>query len=146
MKRSCKDRTQVDPIHAPCAIRCFSCTPSCPLLADSVFVGYDGGDCCSCTCVPPEEVNGFGDFQGCDSGFACVDPEAPRVDDDDITVDVVEECEFTVNVGDGFCQLDLNTPACSELTTRCLGVPTLSKGSVFRRKPCRPPCVGVVAM
>ncbi len=36
--------------------------------------GYDGGDCCSCTCAA-------GDYHECgEAGFDCIDPEAPCVD------------------------------------------------------------------
>ena len=56
--------------------------------------GYDGGDCCSCTC----QVDSFG--SGCDDGFACIDPEAPCVDDDDVTVDMVENCETIAGIGE----------------------------------------------
>ncbi|CAN0328463.1 unnamed protein product [Ectocarpus sp. 6 AP-2014] len=79
---------------------------------NNALCGYDGGDCCECTCILPDETSGFGDFAGCDAGFACIDPEAPCVNDDDITVDNVEDCPFTVTIGDGFCQVELNTPAC----------------------------------
>ncbi len=57
---------------------------------------YDGGDCCECTC----QVSGFGDdySAGCVE-FACIDPEAPCVDDDSVTVrmveiDFMEECGY----------------------------------------------------
>ena len=45
--------------------------------------GYDGGDCCECTCISTvlhtcgEESSSF---------FSCVDPEAPCVNDDDTTI------------------------------------------------------------
>ncbi|CAN0376720.1 unnamed protein product, partial [Hapterophycus canaliculatus] len=45
---------------------------------------YDGGDCCECTCVSSI------DLSGCDSGFACIDPSAPCVDDDRATAEMVE--------------------------------------------------------
>ncbi|CAN0432107.1 unnamed protein product, partial [Scytosiphon promiscuus] len=43
---------------------------------------YDGGDCCECTCVSTEEFT-CGDEEF--GGFACLDPSAPCVDDDDFT-------------------------------------------------------------
>lgn len=57
--------------------------------------GYDGGDCCECTCVAPE--NSWNDDGACshNAGFACIDPEAPCVDDDDITVDMAENCDVS---------------------------------------------------
>ena len=44
--------------------------------------GYDGGDCCECTCVSTENYTCGDDFHG---GYACIDPSAACVDDDDIT-------------------------------------------------------------
>ena len=74
---------------------------------------YDGGDCCSCTCDSP-----FGCFD-----FACVDPSAECVNDDDVTVDIFDNCPFIFSVGNGFCDPDINIPECSEfrpaLTRRC---------------------------
>ena len=52
-----------------------------------VSPGYDGGDCCSCTCDESTSP-----FNSCNSGFACIDPRAPCVDDDDITIDFLENC------------------------------------------------------
>ena len=42
--------------------------------------GYDGGDCCQCTCVSNRDI-----LCGEAFGFACLDPSAPCVDDDDVT-------------------------------------------------------------
>ena len=39
------------------------------------------------------------DGQGCDQEFACVDPAAECVDDDDITIEVAENCEFIEGIG-----------------------------------------------
>ncbi len=45
----------------------------------TTLAGYDGGDCCSCTC-DPDTYYGY----GCgEYGYACIDPEAACVDDDD---------------------------------------------------------------
>ena len=41
--------------------------------------GYDGGDCCSCTCVSANFECGTGS----NGGFACRDPSAQCVEDDD---------------------------------------------------------------
>ncbi|CAM9369324.1 unnamed protein product, partial [Ectocarpus fasciculatus] len=47
--------------------------------------GYDGGDCCECTCQTDSSV------WGCNPDrFACIDPDAPCVDDDDVTAEMVE--------------------------------------------------------
>lgn len=58
------------------------------------FSGYDGGDCCSCTCST--ERFGVGCF---DFDFACIDPAAECVDDDDVTADMVENCGFVQGLG-----------------------------------------------
>lgn len=43
---------------------------------------YDGGDCCECTCVSTDVFTCGDENHG---GFACVDPSAPCVNDDDFT-------------------------------------------------------------
>ena len=48
---------------------------------------YDGGDCCECTCDPSQ-----GDDDNACTEFACIDPSAGCVDDDDITADMLENC------------------------------------------------------
>ncbi|CAN0426585.1 unnamed protein product, partial [Ectocarpus sp. 12 AP-2014] len=67
---------------------------------------YDGGDCCSCTCESP-----YDDDWGC-MWFACIDPEAACVDDDDITVDMFENCRYPLSVGNGWCDEGNNNEAC----------------------------------
>ncbi len=63
---------------------------------------YDGGDCCECTC----EISGFDDdyfggrWAGCNE-FACIDPEAPCVDDDSITVEMLDKCDYVSRAGMG---------------------------------------------
>ncbi|CAN0256477.1 unnamed protein product, partial [Ectocarpus fasciculatus] len=69
--------------------------------------GYDGGDCCECTCV--SEVD---DADSCASDFACIDPAAPCVGDDDITTDMVENCGDITSVGDGTCDMENNNELC----------------------------------
>jgi len=49
-----------------------------------LFQGYDGGDCCPCTCVVR---------------YRCIDPTAPCVDDDLITAEMVENCGFLHGYG-----------------------------------------------
>ena len=44
--------------------------------------GYDGGDCCQCTCVSTTSFTCCDEFHG---GFECLDPSAPCVADDDDT-------------------------------------------------------------
>lgn len=67
---------------------------------------YDGGDCCECTC---DDSDG-----NCSrySNFACIDPEAPCVDDDSFTADMIENCGSPSNFGDGWCHEENNTEEC----------------------------------
>ncbi|CAM9504237.1 unnamed protein product [Ectocarpus fasciculatus] len=67
---------------------------------------YDGGDCCSCTCDSSRD--------GTDvcTRFACVDASAPCVDDDDITVEILEICDGALGLGDGRCAMETNIPEC----------------------------------
>lgn len=37
--------------------------------------GFDGGDCCFCTCISSDN--------NCGGNFNCIDPDASCVDDDD---------------------------------------------------------------
>eukprot|EP00752_Nemacystus_decipiens_P009722 g8682.t1 len=72
--------------------------------------GYDGGDCCSCTC---STSNG----QGCGrTRFACVDPEASCVEDDNDTSEIVyysddDGCVLE-SAGDGYCDQNNNFAEC----------------------------------
>ncbi|CAN0488235.1 unnamed protein product, partial [Ectocarpus sp. 12 AP-2014] len=77
----------------------------------SKTAGYDGGDCCECTCVEPEYNDWEENVPACGSGFASIDPSAPCVEDDDITLDIVANCD-SVSVGDGNCDVDNNNEAC----------------------------------
>ncbi|CAN0304599.1 unnamed protein product [Ascophyllum nodosum] len=62
---------------------------------------YDGGDCCECTCVDTTS-NACGD-----EGFACIDPEAPCVEDDDVTSVCID-----LYSGDGYCDSINNAAEC----------------------------------
>lgn len=78
--------------------------------------GYDGGDCCECT------SEGYRD-QNCDefTRFASINPEAACVDDDDVTVDMLESCALDY-IADGFCDLGRHIPECSECISGQRGV------------------------
>ena len=69
-------------------------------------LGYDGGDCCECTCERPETtiIDAYysESYAFCGDGFACIDPSAPCVNDDDITTGIVDACD-TVQMGDAYC-------------------------------------------
>ncbi|CAN0440595.1 unnamed protein product, partial [Pylaiella littoralis] len=74
--------------------------------------GYDGGDCCSCTCTVPENEWDDDYFYGCRE-FACIDPEATCAEDDDITADMIENCDYVRGVGNGFCDESNNNALCN---------------------------------
>lgn len=75
---------------------------SCNESNNNEICGYDGGDCCECTC----------EGEPCES-FACIDPSAPCVDDDDITANFDDTCD-TVSQSDAYCDQHNNRPECSE--------------------------------
>ncbi|CAM9892192.1 unnamed protein product, partial [Ectocarpus sp. 4 AP-2014] len=54
--------------------------------------GYDGGDCCECTCQVRSTQSDDDYYSwGCDVDYmACIDPDASCVDDDDVTAEMVE--------------------------------------------------------
>ncbi|CAM9833989.1 unnamed protein product, partial [Ectocarpus sp. 12 AP-2014] len=65
-------------------------------------------DCCECTCEDTPN-NKCGRW----SGFACIDPEAPCVDDDSFTVDMIDNCDYPGGIGDGWCDEDNNNELCA---------------------------------
>eukprot|EP00752_Nemacystus_decipiens_P018348 g16460.t1 len=87
----------------------------CDLGNNNAACDYDGGDCCKCTCIPPPASAGDDDYACTDdiNFFACVDPDAACVDDDDITVDILENCGRPGSIGDGFCDQENNKAECS---------------------------------
>ncbi len=44
-----------------------------------------------------------GDYDCGENGYACIDPEAPCVDDDDVTVEMVESCGNVQGFGEQKC-------------------------------------------
>lgn len=84
--------------------------------------------CCECTCTPEE--NGYDDesgYNGCIE-FACIDPAAECVDDDDITVDMFEECGYVSRVDVGkrrhwrlkFLTVGMRRPCSCYVQPQCL--------------------------
>lgn len=91
---------------------------------------YDGGDCCECTCVATETGGeGGGNDYGCNS-FACIDPAAPCVNNDDITIDIVANCDIC-RIGDAHCDEETNTPECGTCLPASEGVRTGRRPSIF---------------
>lgn len=91
------------------------------LLSPNVS-GYDGGDCCQCTCVSTTSFTCGDNFHG---GFQCIDPSAPCVADDDFTSNQSDEesyTEYTTSsscvpdvFSDGACDLSNNNEDCGAL-------------------------------
>ena len=102
--------------------------------------GYDGGDCCSCTCVPP---TGYEDDaytcseQG--SGFACIDPAAECVGDDDITVEMVEGCGSAQSIG--MAGVTHSHASCFSSTTYVFRVSRCTMASSLRAISGYPPSI-----
>lgn len=73
-------------------------TPSCE---------YDGGDCCSCTCIDDHSTYSCGDYPG----FTCLDPSCP---DEVLEAALLyPNCTGTLElVGDHFCHEGNNNPSC----------------------------------
>ncbi|CAM9616942.1 unnamed protein product, partial [Laminaria digitata] len=87
----------------------------CDAAANTAACGFDGGDCCECTC--------FAGGVLCDkteSEFACEDPDAPT--DCDATANPApsptsefaeSECAgYVPHIQDGYCDVDNNNAAC----------------------------------
>ncbi|CAB1108035.1 unnamed protein product [Ectocarpus sp. CCAP 1310/34] len=87
---------------------------ACDSLLNNEECAYDGGDCCECTCDPsryPWYDSGEGCQTGMYGGFACIDPDAPCVDDDIVTVEMMDLC-YTGQIGNGYCDDVNNSPEC----------------------------------
>ena len=80
--------------------------------------GYDGGDCCECTCVSTDEYTCGDDNHG---GFACVDPGASCVQDDDYEAHNESQGSFSYspciedNISDGDCDNTNNVEECGKV-------------------------------
>lgn len=64
---------------------------------------------CTCTGNPDDDRSWI-----C-RDFACVDPSAPCVDDDSITIEMADNCRVR-GIGDGYCDIDNNNEICSEFS------------------------------
>ncbi|CAM9751140.1 unnamed protein product [Ectocarpus fasciculatus] len=88
----------------------------CDNLQNNEQCDYDGGDCCECTCDPsgyPWYDTGVGCRTGMYSGgFSCIDPDAPCVDDDIITAEMLDLCAAS-QIGNGYCDDTNNNPECA---------------------------------
>ena len=76
----------------------------CDAGLNNLECGYDGGDCCKCTCANgPMYACGY-------AGFSCVDPECL---DPDVQATFFPDCsDSLVQVNDGACDADNNNAAC----------------------------------
>eukprot|EP00904_Undaria_pinnatifida_P003008 jgi/Undpi1/12708/HiC_scaffold_6.g02376.m1 len=92
---------------ASACISLFSGDGDCDLINNTEACGYDGGDCCECTCVTSSYTCGE------NGGYACLDPDAACVDDDDITtLPSSEEACIEGFLSDGDCDLTNNIDEC----------------------------------
>ena len=67
--------------------------------------GFDGGDCCECTCVD-------GSNASCEeSVFFCVDPSAPCYDPDAAVVKSTCMSEDIGKIGNGYCDFSIDSSA-----------------------------------
>ena len=86
------DRTKYSPIPFPGPVTPpFFPSPRSYVLVHCLRQDYDGGDCCECTC---DGSNNPDDDDACGrwANFACIDPMAPCVDDDSVTIDMIGNC------------------------------------------------------
>ncbi|CAN0319675.1 unnamed protein product [Ectocarpus sp. 8 AP-2014] len=103
--------------------------------------GYDGGDCCECTCVSE------GEYECGAGGYACIDPAAECVNDDDVTFQIASTCVADM-IGDAYCDEPNNVEECGYdggdcCACTCEDIPTYPCGS-FSRFSCvdpNAPCV-----
>ncbi|CAM9194521.1 unnamed protein product, partial [Laminaria digitata] len=108
---------------SPC-VPDFASDGDCDVVNNTEECGYDGGDCCACTCVSSIEFTCGDEDNG---GFACIDSSAPCVDDDDFTMtqddfymgyDDDFSASFTFEpcmvefIGDGDCDSSNNSEEC----------------------------------
>ncbi|CBJ27568.1 hypothetical protein Esi_0075_0042 [Ectocarpus siliculosus] len=75
------------------------------LLLVRLAAGYDGGDCCECTCVSE------GEYECGAGGYACIDPAAECVNDDDVTFQIASTCVADM-IGDAYCDEPNNVEEC----------------------------------
>ena len=54
--------------------------------------------CCECTCSRDDDDDWACSEKG--AGFACIDPEAECVNDDDITIGIAENCPHPETIGE----------------------------------------------
>ena len=86
-----------------------------PLYGRNVLTrsGFDGGDCCECTCVDTMDFTCGDESFGT---FDCVDPSAPCVDEDDDTIPLPENDDDSTCVveyiSDGLCDGVNNDAIC----------------------------------
>lgn len=110
-------------LHRTNHLCCYTiATLSCVVPLPVLLTDYDGGDCCECTCVDTLEYRCGSEHHG---GYACLDPRAPCVDDDDVTT--LPESEnfsysgrpsslcFEGGIADGDCDPSNNNEECGTI-------------------------------
>lgn len=90
----------------------------CDITLNNEDCGYDGGDCCECTCIDTVENS-----CGSGTGFFCTDPNVPSNCSTTTNptpsptpapeVDPYADCEgYLPHLQDGYCDSDLNVAEC----------------------------------
>lgn len=107
-----------------------SLVPLCP--HNRQVCGFDGGDCCDCTC---SDV-----VYACDPRLSfCLDPSAPCYDQD--AADVYSQCtdDLMEDVGDGTCDSDSNLEACRFDGGDCCACTCVGENCVYTLFDCLDP-------
>ncbi|CAM9428395.1 unnamed protein product [Laminaria digitata] len=81
----------------------FSGDSLCDEDNNSEICGYDGGDCCACTCVSSDETD-----NKCGGNYNCIDPDATCVNDDDGDGGTLVEDDDTNTATDDIATDDTN--------------------------------------
>lgn len=76
------------------------------------------------------------------NGFDCIDPEAPCMNGDDDTIDLLENCDDVERIGNGECDMNNNNEQCGkrlrdkmfQLRTRIFRSVRLASSSTMRQK------------
>lgn len=109
----------------------------CDASNNNADCGFDGGDCCSCTCVDSLSKTCGASFE-----YDCVDPDVPEdcgVTPSPATALGFPECKgYMYSIQDGHCDDDLNNAECGYDggdCCRCVGLTCMCMRN-FRTRLC----------
>lgn len=77
-----------------------------------MLAGFDGGDCCSCTCETGLYTCGSGGYACLDLAADCAEPSTSFTDDTSETYRSCSDSSFSA--GDGYCNDAFNIRDCGE--------------------------------